>query len=285
MLESMLVLVIGGGDLGTGTAHRLHRAGFKVVVSELPQPSVIRRAVAFASAVYDGRIEVEGVEARLAEDKEEIQSLLKQGIVSVIVDPEGKARSFLNPDVIVDARLAKRNLDTAITDAPIVIGLGPGFTAAQDVHAVVETNRGHHLGRVILQGGAEPDTQVPGLVHGYGRERVLWAPCAGRFRSDAQIGQAVEAGQAVAWVAEQPVQASISGVLRGLLHNGLLVRKGQKVGDIDPRGVTEYCFTISDKARAIGGAVLEAILYLHRHLTTNGSSIKLAQERSGEDDL
>jgi xanthine dehydrogenase accessory factor len=285
MLESMLVLVIGGGDLGTGTAYRLHRAGFKVVVSELPQPSVIRRAVAFASAVYDGQIEVEGVEARLAEDEEEIKSLLEQGIVPVIADPEGKARTLLKPDVIVDARMAKRSLGTTLADASIVIGLGPGFTAGQDVHAVVETMRGHNLGRVILQGRAQPDTHVPGLVHGYGRERVLWAPCAGRFRSDAHIGDSVDVRQIVAWVEEQPVQASISGVLRGLLHNSLLVREGQKVGDIDPRGITEYCFTISDKARAIGGAVLEAILYLRQHLTTSNSSVKLSRERSGEDDL
>lgn len=285
MMESMLVLVIGGGDLGTGTAYRLHRAGFKVVVSELAQPSVIRRAVAFASAVYDGQIEVEGVEARLAENKEEIKSLLKQGIVPIIVDPEGKARTLLKPDVIVDARMAKRSLGTTLADASIVIGLGPGFTAGQDAHAVVETMRGHNLGRVILQASAQPDTHVPGLVHGYGRERVLWAPCAGRFRSDAHICDPVEVGQIVAWVEEQPVHASISGVLRGLLHNNLLVREGQKVGDIDPRGITEYCFTISDKARAIGGAVLEAILYLRQHLTTSNSSIKLSRERSGEDDL
>jgi xanthine dehydrogenase accessory factor len=285
MLESMLVLVIGGGDLGTGTAYRLHRAGFKVVVSEMPQPSAIRRAVAFASAVYDGQIEVEGVEARLAEDKEEIKNLLKQGIVPVIADPEGKARTLLKPDVIVDARMAKRSPGTALADAPIVIGLGPGFTAGQDMHAVVETMRGHNLGRVILQGSAQPDTHVPGLVHGYGRERVLWAPCAGRFRSDAHIGDPVEVGQIVAWVEEQPVQAGISGVLRGLLHDSLLVHEGQKVGDIDPRGIKEYCFTISDKARAIGGAVLEAILYLRQHLTTSNSSIKLSRERSGEDDL
>jgi xanthine dehydrogenase accessory factor len=285
MRLSMLVLVIGGGDLGTGTAHRLHRAGFKVAVSELGQPSVIRRAVAFASAVYEGRIQVEGVEARLAEGKAEIESLLKQGIVPVIVDSNGKARTVLTPDVIVDARIAKRNLGTTLADAPIVIGLGPGFTAGRDVHAVIETMRGHNLGRVILQGSAEADTHVPGLVHGHGRERVLWAPCSGHFESDAHIGDHVEAGEIVARVAQQPIHASIPGVLRGLLHTGFLVREGQKVGDIDPRGIAEYCFTISDKARAIGGAVLEAILYLRLHLTVRHCSDKLARERSGDDDL
>ena len=180
----------------------------------------------------------------------------------VIVDPNGTLIPMLKPDVLVDARMAKRNLGTAITDAPIVIGLGPGFTAGQDVHAVIETARGHNLGRMILQGSAEADTHIPGLVQGYGRERVLWAPRAGLFHGLLHIGEFVEAGQAVAHVEEQPVLASISGVLRGILHDNVLVREGQKVGDIDPRGIVEYCFTISDKSRAIGGGVLEAILYL-----------------------
>lgn len=262
--EEILVLIRGGGDLGSGVAHRLHRAGFKVVILELLQPLVIRRTVSFASAVYEGHITVEGVEARLVHDSAEIEDLLAQGIVPVIVDPEGASIPFLKPEVIVDARMAKRNLGTTITDAPIVIGLGPGFTAGQDVHAVIETARGHNLGRVILRGSAEADTHIPGLVQGYGRERVLWAPCAGLFHGLLHIGERVEAGQAVAYVADQPVLASISGVLRGILHDNVPVREGQKVGDVDPRGVAEYCFTISDKSRAIGGGVLEAILYLLR---------------------
>lgn len=262
--EEMLVLIRGGGDLGTGVAHRLYRAGFPVVITELLQPLVIRRTVSFASAVYEGCITVEGVEARLASDREEIEALLAKDIVPVIVDPEGAIIPVLKPDILVDARMAKRNLGTMINDAPIVIGLGPGFTAGQDVHAVIETARGHNLGRVILQGSAEADTHIPGLVQGYGRERVLWAPCAGIFRGLLHIGDRVEAGQAVAYVAEQPVLASISGVLRGLLHDDLLVHERQKVGDMDPRGVVEHCFTISDKSRAIGGGVLEAILYLRR---------------------
>lgn len=263
-LESILVLVRGGGDLGSGAVHRLHRAGFKVVVTELPQPLVIRRMVAFASAVYEGRIEVEGVEARLARDMAKVEHILAQGMVPVIVDPVGEAIATLKPDVVVDARMAKRNLGTTLADAPIVIGLGPGFSTGQDVHAVIETRRGHNLGRVILHGSAEPDTHVPGLVQGYGRERVLWAPCAGPFQGHAHIGERVETGQVIAQVAAQPVQASIAGILRGLLHDGLIVHEGQKVGDIDPRGMVEHCFTISDKARAIGGGVLEAILYLRR---------------------
>lgn len=280
--ESTVILVIGGGDLGTGVAHRLHRAGFKVVVAELAEPTVIRRAVAFASAVYEGKVEVEGVEARLASAIEAVWSLLAQQIVPVLVAPKGTAPSSLKPHVIVDARMAKRNLGVTLNDAPIVIGLGPGFSAGDDVHAVVETNRGHNLGRLILKGQAEPNTHVPGRVHGHGRARVLWAPRAGRLRSGASIGQQIEETQVVAWVEEQAVRASISGVLRGLAHDGLLVRKGQKVGDIDPRGIAEYCFTISDKARAIGGSVLEAVLHLRQHLTTQGSSVKLSAERSGE---
>jgi len=285
VIESMLLLIRGAGDLGTGAAHRLHRAGFQVVIGELPQPTVIRRAVAFASAVYEGCVEVEGVEARLADSNTDVERLLKAGIVPVLVDPAGEALTWLKPDVVVDARLAKRNLGTTLAQASIVIGLGPGFTAGQDVHAVIETMRGHHLGRVILHGSAQPHTHVPGLVKGYGRERVLWAPCAGRFQSDACIGENIEAGQAVAWVAGQPARAGISGVLRGILYDGLLVHPGQKVGDVDPRGIREYCFTISDKARAIGGSVLEAIFCLKRHLTTIQSAAKLGQERSDEDDL
>ena len=260
----LTVLIRGGGDLGTGVAHRLHRAGLYVVVSELPQPLVVRRTVAFASAMYEGQITVERVKARLAGDKPEIERLLAQGIVPVIADPIGEAITRLQPDVVVDARMAKRNLGTTLADAPIVIGLGPGFTAGQDVHAVVETMRGHNLGRVILQGSAEPDTRVPGLLQGYGQERVLRAPRAGLFRSHMRIAERVEAGQTVAYVTDQPVQASISGVLRGLLHDNLLVHQEQKVGDIDPSGIVEHCFTISDKARAVGGGVLEAILYLSR---------------------
>ena len=283
--ESTVILVIGGGDLGTGVAHRLHRAGFKVVVTELAEPTVIRRAVAFASAAYEGQVDVDGVEARLVSGIESVWPLLEQHIVPVLADPEGTARSSLKPHVIVDARMAKRNLGVTLNDAPIVIGLGPGFSAGDDVHAVVETNRGHNLGRLILKGKAEPNTREPGRVHGHGRQRVLWAPCAGRLRSEARIGEQIEETQVVAWVEEQAVRASISGVLRGLAHDGLLVRKGQKVGDIDPRGITEYCFTISDKARAIGGSVLEAILHLRQHLTTQGSSVKVSAERSAEDGL
>jgi xanthine dehydrogenase accessory factor len=274
MVLSKLVVIRGGGDLGSGCAHRLHRAGFAVAIIELAQPLVIRRAVAFASAVYEGQRELEGVTARLARNPREAMVLLEQGTIPVMIDPDGAnvaAIGPVSPLVIVDARMAKRNLGTGLSDAPIVVGLGPGFTAGQDVHAVVETMRGHSLGRVILQGTATADTHVPGLVQGHGRERVVWAPCSGTFHELARIGERVEAGQSVAEVNGQPVRVSIAGVLRGLLHEALDVRKGQKVGDVDPRGVIEHCFTISDKARAIAGGALEAILYLDQHLTTDRS--------------
>lgn len=262
MLEDILVVIKGGGDLATGVAHRLHRAGMWVVVTELAQPTVIRRVVTVAPAVYEGQVEVEGLVARLAETDQEIRAVLAAGQVPVVVDPRGEVITRLHPTAVVDAIMAKRNTGTRITDAPIVIGLGPGFTAGVDVHAVIETNRGHHLGRVILSGSAEPHTGVPAPTAGYTHERVLHAPCEGTFTGKRRIGDPVEAGEVVASVAGEPVVAKIPGVLRGLLADGLLVKAGMKVGDVDPRGVREHCFTISDKARAIGGGVLEAILYL-----------------------
>jgi xanthine dehydrogenase accessory factor len=264
MLEDILVVIKGGGDLATGVVHRLHRVGMQVVVTELAQPTVIRRAVAVASAVYEGQVEVEGLVARLVGSDQEIRAALAESQVSVIIDPQGEVITRLRPTVVVDAIMAKRNTGTRITDAPIVIGLGPGFTAGVDVHAVIETNRGHNLGRVILSGSAEPHTGVPGPTAGYTVERVLRAPCEGTFTGKRHIGDLVEAGEVVASVAGELVMAKISGVLRGLLANGLFVKAGMKVGDVDPRGVREDCFTISDKARAIGGGVLEAILHLLR---------------------
>jgi len=266
MLEDILVVIKGGGDLATGVVYRLHRAGMPVVVTELAQPTVIRRAVAVASAVYEGQVEVEGLVARLVESDGGIRAALAEGQIPVIIDPRAEVLGRLGPTVVVDAIMAKRNTGTAITDARIVIALGPGFTAGVDVHAVIETNRGHHLGRVILAGSAEPHTGVPGPTAGFTVERVLRAPCEGALTGTRRIGDAVEAGEAVASVAGESVVANISGVLRGLLADGLPVKAGMKVGDVDPRGVREYCFTISDKARAIGGGVLEAVLYLLRTL-------------------
>jgi xanthine dehydrogenase accessory factor len=263
-----LTLVLGGGDLGTGVAHRLSRCGFAVVVGELPQPTVVRRTVAFASAVYEGHVEIEGIHAVLAADASEAKSLIEQGVLPVMTSSAARLQSLFCPDIIVDARMAKRNLSIRISDAPIVVGLGPGFAAGEDVHAVIETNRGHGLGRVILAGAADANTGIPGPVQGHARDRVLWSPCRGTLQTAVCIGDAVSQGQLVASVSGTPILAPIEGVVRGLAHQGLEVQKGQKVGDIDPRGVRDYCFSISDKARAVAGGVLEAILLLQRRLTS-----------------
>ena len=258
------VVLKGGGDLGTGVAHRLHRAGMKIIITELAKPLVIRRTVAFASAIYSGVVEVEGVRASKVDSLEEALAAHERGEIPVLIDPQAQVVAQWEPDVVVDAIMAKRNTGTKITDAPLVIGLGPGFEAGLDVQAVVETARGHNLGRVILAGRAEPDTGLPGEVAGYTVQRVVRAPSSGTFQAVRQIGDRVEAGAIVGYVGSQPVRAAIGGVLRGLIADGVEVVEGMKLGDVDPRGVVEYCFTISDKARAIGGGVLEAILYLGR---------------------
>ena len=259
-----LVLVKGGGDLASGIAHRLFRCGFSVVISELPQPTVIRHTVAFAEAVYQGRCTVEGVEAVLS-SAAEAAAAIERGIIPVVVDAEGALWRDLRPWALVDATLAKRNTGTYREQAKLVVGVGPGFTAQQDVHVVVETNRGHDLGRVILRGAAAPNTGVPGAIGGYTQERVLRAPAAGLFRCVRAIGDTVCVGEAVAYAGEEPVCTQIAGVLRGLLHEGLQVDAGMKVADVDPRCRREHCFSISDKARAVGGGVVEALLYLGKN--------------------
>ncbi|CEP67520.1 Selenium-dependent molybdenum hydroxylase system protein, YqeB family [Moorella glycerini] len=257
-----LVVIKGAGDLASGVAHRLHQAGFPVIMTEIARPTVIRRAVAFAEAVYTGAITVEGVTARLVAGPEEALTKALQGEIAVLVDPPAGVITALQPQIVVDAILAKTNLGTSIDLAPIVIALGPGFTAGRDAHAVVETRRGHYLGRVIWQGAALANTGIPGEVMGYTEERVLRAPANGIFKGCKAIGDPVTAGETVAMVDGVPIPARISGVLRGILHDELEVTRGMKVGDIDPRGERDYCFTISDKARAIAGGVLEAILHL-----------------------
>ncbi len=257
-------VIKGGGDLGTGVAWRLARCGFRVLVTETAQPTVIRRTVAFASAVYEGAITVDGITARRVEDEAGIRAAWDADEVPVVVDPQAEWVRKLSPLVVVDAIMAKRNTGTRITDAPIVVALGPGFVAGVDCHAVVETSRGHDLGRVILEGSAAPDTGVPGEIGGESARRVLRAPVAGTFRGVRRIGDLVRAGEIVAYVDDTPILSQLDGVLRGLLHDGLTVYPGMKVGDVDPRGVVSHCFSISDKALAIAGGVLEAILYLWR---------------------
>ncbi|MDR7868617.1 MAG: selenium-dependent molybdenum cofactor biosynthesis protein YqeB [Sporomusaceae bacterium] len=257
--ENRLIVIKGAGDLATGVAHRLFRSGFAVVMTELPHPTVIRLPVAFAAAVFTGRATVEGV-AAVRTEPAEAAAVAGHGLVAVVVDPQGAVVQALKPWAVVDAILAKRNTGTRLSDAPVVVGLGPGFAAGRDVGYVVETARGHYLGRVIEQGEALPDTGVPGLIGGYGSERLLRSPAHGAFRAARAIGDTVAAGESVGHVGGLPVTAVIGGVLRGLIHDGLVVAAGQKIGDIDPRGRREYCFTISDKARAVGGGVLEALL-------------------------
>lgn len=260
-LSKTLILLRGGGDLATGVAHRLHRAGFSLLITELAQPLCVRRAVSFAEAVYadTGCITVEGVTARLAPDPTVGRAYAARGEVPVVIDGGKTTQQYLRPQIVIDARLAKNKLDTTISDAPLVIGLGPGFGAGENCHAVVETNRGHNLGRVYWEGNAESDTGHPEPVRGFDVQRVLRAPRAGLFTGRFEIGDFVGTGDVVATVDDEPLTAQFNGVVRGLLHTGLHVTAGLKVGDIDPRGVREHCFLISDKARAIGGGVLEAI--------------------------
>ena len=259
----MLIVIRGGGDLATGTALRLYRAGMEVVVCETAVPTSIRRTVCFSEAVRLGETEVEGVTARLAA-LADLPDLLERGIVPVLADPEGACIPALAPDAVVDAIIAKRNLGTRMDMAPVVVAAGPGFTAGVDCHAVVETMRGHYLGRVIYDGAALPNTDVPGLIGGYAGERVLRAPADGVFRGVKRIGDHVRAGEAAGYVDGAPMVCTIDGVLRGLLADGVPVRRGMKSGDVDPRCAPEHCLCASDKALAVGGGVLEALLHLGR---------------------
>lgn len=258
----MLVLIRGAGDLASGIATRLYRAGFRIVMTDIAQPTTVRRTVAFSDAVVNGTAEVEGITARRAASPEEALRIAENREIPILVDPEGSCRNSLKPDVTVDAILAKKNLGTRISDAPLVIGVGPGFTAGEDCHAVIETKRGHTLGRVIYRGSAIPNTAVPGVIGGYSTERILRAPADGVFKSTMKIRDLVKAGDVVGYVGDEPMKAQIDGVIRGLLQDGVPVTKGMKSGDVDPRGEVSYCDTVSDKALAIGGGVLEAILAL-----------------------
>jgi len=259
-VSDTLVLIKGAGDLATGVAARLYRCGFPVVMTELPNPLMVRRTVAFGEAVYETEVLVEGIRARRADDVAAARSAIAQGKIPVLVDPETRCLAELAPAVLVDAIMAKSNTGTHLTDAPVVVALGPGFIAGVDCHVVVETNRGHRLGRAIYQGSAEPDSGEPGLIGGKTWERILRAPVDGVVDSRAAIGERVEEGQTVAKVADRSVVALTGGVLRGLVRSGTTVPAGLKIGDVDPRIEPSHCFLISEKAFAIAGGVLEAIL-------------------------
>ena len=256
----MKVLIKGAGDLATGIGARLFRSGFDIVMTEIAVPTTVRRTVAFSRAVYEKEAVVEGMRGLLCQSEDEIQAAVSRDEIAVIVDEKCKILDTWKPDVVVDAILAKRNLGTKIGDARYVVGVGPGFTAGEDCHCVVETKRGHDLGRCLWKGSAIPNTGVPGMIGGYAKERLIRASADGVFQGSVSIGDVVEKGHVVGYADGVPICAEVGGVVRGLLQDGVNVTLGMKSGDVDPRGVVEHCFTISDKATAIGGGVLEAIL-------------------------
>jgi xanthine dehydrogenase accessory factor len=298
--KNLLIICRGAGDLATGIIHRLHRAGHRVIALETDYPAAIRRQVSFCEAVYDGSAAVEGVTARLVPaltdaetdtetysgindtpaahivsekwDSSAIEAVLEAGEVPLLIDPKGESIALLKPDVVVDAIIAKKNLDTTIDMAPLVIGVGPGFTAGQDVHLVIESMRGHNLARIITDGMAQPNTGVPGNIAGFTSERVIHAPAAGYIHDVRKIGDIVQKGDEIARIYPDkesydnalseyvPVNATITGIIRGLIREGYYFREGFKIADIDPReSELTNCFTISDKARSIAGSVLEAV--------------------------
>lgn len=298
--KNLLIICRGAGDLATGIIHRLHRAGHRVIALETDYPAAIRRQVSFCEAVYDGSAAVEGVTARLVPaltdaetdtetysgindtpaahivsekwDSSAIEAVLEAGEVPLLIDPKGESIALLKPDVVVDAIIAKKNLGTTIDMAPLVIGVGPGFTAGQDVHLVIESMRGHNLARIITDGMAQPDTGVPGNIAGFTSERVIHAPAAGYIHDVRKIGDIVQKGDEIARIYPDkgsydnalseyvPVNATITGIIRGLIREGYYFKEGFKIADIDPReSELTNCFTISDKARSIAGSVLEAV--------------------------
>lgn len=257
-----IIVIRGGGDIATGIAHRLFRAGFKVVILDIEYPTAIRRKVSFCEAIYKREITIEGVRAVLCENVEDIYDNLDDGNIAVYVDEDASVIPILSPIALVDSILAKKNLGTSRDMAPITIGVGPGFSAGDDVDLVVETNRGHYLGRVIKEGSAIADTGIPGNIIGYTSERIVRAMGEGVVKNFHQIGDMVKIGDLICTTGGVEVKANIDGVLRGIIKEGLYVKKNMKIGDIDPRGIVEYTSTISDKARSVGGGVLEAIMHM-----------------------
>lgn len=287
MKQNSLIICRGGGDLATGIVHRLHRAGFRVLVLETDHPAAIRRQVSFCEAVYEGKATVEGVTAQRIDSVSEMEEVFAGGCVPLLVDPKGEAVAELHPDVVVDAIIAKKNIGTTKEMAPLVIGVGPGFTAGVDVDLVIESMRGHNLARILEEGSALPNTGIPGNIGGFTKERVIHAPAEGFIQNIHQIGDVVEAGTTIARIYENmdesgnfggasvAVPATITGIIRGLIREGYHFPKGFKIADIDPReGERKNCFTISDKARSIGGSVLEAVC---RHVIHEGQKSSRTQ--------
>ncbi|MDM8520104.1 selenium-dependent molybdenum cofactor biosynthesis protein YqeB [Anaerolineales bacterium HSG6] len=260
LFNDTLVLIKGAGDLASGIAYRLKRAGFPLIMTEQPQPTFIRRAVSYGEAVYSREVKIEGITARLVDTSAEARQLSNTDMIPVLIDPEAKILSTLNPVILVDAIMSKKNNSTSLNDTPFVIGLGPGFEAEVNCHAIIETKRGHWLGRVIYEGEAEPNSGQPGPISGYTADRVIRTSGEGYVIPVVQIGALLNEGDLIATIDNQPIEASFAGVLRGLIHPNVWVKPGFKIGDLDPRSSIQHCFTISDKSLAIGGGVLEAVL-------------------------
>lgn len=262
-----IVIVRGGGDIASGTIQKLHRSGFKVLILEIEAPTTIRRKATFSEVVYEGEVTVEGIKAVFTKNCDEIQEAWDKGYVALVVDPKGEYINKIKPKVVVDAILAKKNLGTTRDMAPITIALGPGFKAGLDVDIVVETMRGHNLGRLIFEGYAERNTGSPGVIGGYSIERVIYSPFKGIAKNLKNIGDVVEVNETLTVIEGQEVKTVIPGVLRGIIRDGFKVNVGLKIADVDPRyDQINNCTTISDKARTIGGGVLEGILYLQNKL-------------------
>lgn len=291
----MKILIKGAGDLATGVAWELFREGHRIIMTEIAVPLTVRRQVAYSRAVYEGRAEVEGVIGVLAGSAEEAIALSEQGIISVLVDPEARVRELWQPEVVIDAIMAKKNIGTMLTDAPLVLALGPGFTAGKDCHAVIETMRGENLGRPIYKGSAIPNTGVPGMVGGYAMERLIKASGDGLMEPVAAIGDIVEKGSLLAYTGGEPVYAQIDGVIRGMLQAGVPVKKGMKIGDVDPRKDESLVYLISDKSHKIGKGCVETIrtllqrqfgiVVLAAGLSRRYGGNKLLEERISEEPL
>lgn len=260
-LSELTVLIRGGGEIASAIAHRSHRSHFRVCLTEIANPVAVSRGTTFSEAVFDEVKTIEGVTAELVSiSLEEIYRVWEQRNIPIVIDPEASVKEELQPNVLVDATMVKRNIGTKITDARLVIGMGPGFYAGRDVHIVVESNHSNDLGKVILEGEAEKNTRTPVAIGGLTRERVIWAPKAGTFTTDREIGDSVVAGEVVGQVGDLGLQAPISGILRGLLRNGVKVSKNTKLVEVDPINDSAVCYVIRDKMRAIAGGVLEAIM-------------------------
>jgi len=263
-LTELVIVIKGAGEMASAVAWRLYMANLrKILMLETANPLAVRREVSFCEALHDGSQTMEGVKAIMAGSISDIHTAWEQGRIAVAADPQWRLLEKVRPQVMVDAILAKKNLGTRMAEAELVIGLGPGFKAGSDVHMVIETNRGHDLGRILTTGTAQANTGVPGDIAGFTKERVLRAPAAGQFRTTRAIGDFLKAGEIIGTVAGQKVSSKVDGVLRGLIRPDSTVRQGLKIGDVDPRGQKQNCYTISEKARAIGGSVLEAVLRVY----------------------